>query len=324
MKAAVFHKYGDPDVLRLEDVERPTPRDSEVLVHVHAASVNDWDWGLIRGETTNRIFNGLLTPKRTIPGCDVAGVVEAVGSSVSSLAPGDTVYGDLCVSGFGAFAEYVCAPAASLCRKPDGMTFEQAAAVPQAAMLAVQGLIDVGQVDAGKQRVLLNGAGGGVGTFALQLLRAWDVQVTCVDRSDKLEALLTLGADQVIDYELEDFTRSEEQYDLILDPKTNRSPFAYLDALTPGGVYATVGGLNPRLAQTFLLGRYIKRRYGKELRIVALKPNKDLAFMNREFEAGRVVPVIDSVYELADAAEAMRRLVAADQIGKVIIRMDGG
>jgi NADPH:quinone reductase-like Zn-dependent oxidoreductase len=188
-------------------------------------------------------------------------------------------------------------------------------------MLAVQGLIDVGQVDAGKRRVLLNGAGGGVGTFALQLLRDREVHVTCVDRADKLEALRELGADHLIDYEAEDFTSSGEQYDLILDTKTNRSPFAYLDSLAPGGIYATVGGSNPRLAQTFLLSGHLKRRYGKEVRIVALKPNKDLAFMNREFESGRMVPIIDSTYELADAAEAIRRLVAADHIGKVIIRI---
>lgn len=318
----MFHNYGGPDVLRVEDVERPQPGASEVLVRVRAASVNDWDWGLIRGEITNRLLNGPLSPRRKIPGCDAAGEVEAVGSNVSSFSPGDKVYGDLCVSGFGAFAEYVSAPAESFYRMPQDMSFEQAAAVPQAAMLAVQGLFDVGRVDAGKQRVLLNGAGGGVGTFAVQLLRDHDVHITCVDRGDKLEALQNLGADRVLDYRQEDFTSTGERYDLILDPKTNRSPFAYLRALTADGIYATVGGQNSRLLQAFLLSRYIQRRHGKQVRIVALKPNKDLALMNREFEAGRVVPVIDSTYELADAAEAMRRFVAADQLGKVIIRID--
>ncbi|HSD29866.1 MAG TPA: NAD(P)-dependent alcohol dehydrogenase [Vicinamibacteria bacterium] len=189
MKAAVMERYGTPDVLELRDVAAPIPNAGQVLVRVHAASINDWDWGLLHGTPfVNRVLNGLLTPKVRIIGCDIAGLVEAVGADVKAFQPGDEVYGDLCASGFGAFAEYACAPAASLARKAAGMSFEQAAAIPQAAMLAVQGLVDVGRIRSGQQ-VLLNGAGGGVGTFALQLARLHDVEVTVVDKAGKLDML---------------------------------------------------------------------------------------------------------------------------------------
>ena len=186
-------------------------------------------------------------------GCDIAGRVEAVGGDVKAFQPGDEVYGDLCSSGFGAFAEYVCAPETGLAHKPAGMTFEQAAAIPQAGMLAVQGLIDVGRIQSG-QKLLLNGAGGGVGTFALQIARLYGVEVTVVDKPGKLDMLRAMGADHVIDYLKEDFTKSGKRYDLILDVKTNRSPFAYARALTLNGTYATVGGSIPRLLQALVLG----------------------------------------------------------------------
>src|SRR5687768_6368093 len=230
MKAVVMGRYGTPDVLEQRDVAKPTPKANEVLVRVLAASVNDWDWGLLRGAPINRMFDGLFTPKVRILGGDIAGRVEAVGRDVKAFQPGDEVYGDLCNSGFGAFAEYACAPEAALAHKPAGMTFEQAAAIPQAGMLAVQGLIDVGRIQSG-QKLLLNGAGGGVGTFALQLANLHDVEVTVVDKAGKLDMLRAMGADHVIDYLSEDFTKGGKCYDLILDVKTNRSPFAYARAL---------------------------------------------------------------------------------------------
>ena len=257
MKAVVMERYGTPDVLELRDVATPTPKANEVLVRVRAASINDWDWAMVQGSPfIARMLNGLFAPKVRIPGCDIAGRVEAVGADVKAFQPGDDAYGDLCQCGFGGFAEYACAPETGLARKPAGMTFEQAAATPQAGMLAVQGLIDVGRIRSG-QTVLLNGAGGGVGTFALQIAKLHDVEVTVVDKPGKLGLLQGMGADHVIDYLREDFTKAGPCYDLILDVKTNRSPSAYARALNPDGVYATVGGDTSRLLQVVTLGRLI-------------------------------------------------------------------
>lgn len=316
-----MERYGTPDVLELRDVARPTPKAREVLVRVHAASVNDWDWQMLRGTSfLIRILNGLFTPKVRIIGCDIAGRVEVVGEDVKAFQPGDEVYGDLSMSGFGAFAEYACAPEAGLAHKPRRMTFEQAAAIPQAGMLAVQGLIDVGRIRSG-QKLLLNGAGGGVGTFALQLARLYDVEVTAVDKACKLDMLRTMGADHVVDYLEEDFTRHGKGYDLILDVKTNRSPLAYARALNPHGTYVTVGGSIPRLLQALVLSPLISRLSNKHVRMVGLKQNKDLAYMNELFEAGKLVPVIDKRYTLADVAEAFRLFGTGNHKGKIIVTM---
>ena len=321
MKAVVMERYGTPDVLELRDVATPTPKPNEVLVRVFAASVNDWDWGMLRGTSfLIRILNGLFTPKVRIIGCDIAGRVEAVGEDVKAFQPGDEVYGDLSMSGFGAFAEYACAPEAALARKPPGMTFKQAAAIPQAGMLAVQGLIDVGRLRSG-QKLLLNGAGGGVGTFALQLARLYQVEVTVVDKASKLDMLRAMGADHLMDYLREDFTREGKCYDLILDVKTNRSPLAYTRALNPHGTYVTVGGSIPRLLQALVLSPLISRLSNKHVRMVGLKQNKDLAYMNELFEAGKLVPVIDRAYKLADLPEAFRHFGTGDHKGKIIVTM---
>ena len=224
------------------------------------------------------------------------------------------------MSGFGAFAEYACVPAANLARKPAGMSFEQAAAIPQAGMLAVQGLIDVGRIRSG-MKLLLNGAGGGVGTFALQIAKLYDVEVTVVDKPGKLDMLCAMGADHVVDYLKEDFTRSGRCYDLILDVKTNRSPFAYLRALNPNGAYVTVGGSIPRLLQALVMGPFTSRLYHKHLRLVGLRPNKDLHYMNELFEAGKLRPVIDGPYTLANLPEAFRLFGTGDHKGKIIVTM---
>lgn len=324
MKAIVLERYGSPDILELRDVASPTPKADEVLVRVQAASVNDWDWVLVRGTPlASRLLHGLFTPRVQIPGADISGRVEAVGEGVQSFQPGDEVYGDLCLSGFGAFAEYVCAPQASLACKPEGMTFEQAAAIPQAGMLAVQGLIDVGRIRPG-QEVLLNGAGGGVGTLALQIAKLYDAEVTVVDKPGKLDMLRALGADHTIDYLSEDFTKTGRRYDLILDVKTNRSPFAYLRALHPNGTYATVGGSAVRLLQIWVLSPWISWLTKKHVRVVGLKPNKDLAYMNELFESGRLVPVVDRKYKLADVPEALRFFGTGEHHGKIIVTMSGG
>jgi len=321
MKAVVMERYGTPDVLELRDVAKPTPKADEVLVRVHAASVNDWDWGLLQGTPfVNRMVSGLFTPKVQIIGGDIAGRVEAVGGDVKAFEPGDEVYGDLCMSGFGAFAEYACAPETGLAHKPARMTFEQAAAIPQAGMLAVQGLIDVGRIQTG-QKLLLNGAGGGVGTFALQMAKLYEAEVTVVDKPGKLGMLRAMGADHVIDYLKEDFTKGGKNFDLILDVKTNRSPFAYARALNPNGTYVTVGGNTSRLLQALVLGPLMSRLYNKHVRIVILKPNKDLAYTNELFEAGKLVPVIDGPYKLAELPEAFRLFGTGDHQGKIIVTM---
>ena len=321
MKAVVYEKYGSPDVLELREVETPTPEDDEVLIRVHAVSINDWDWNLLQGTPfASRLLSGFFRPKQTILGSDIAGRIEGVGKDVKRFAQGDEVFGDL--SGrWGGFAEYVCAPEAALALKPPGMTFVEAAAIPQAAMLAVQGLRDRGGIQPG-QKLLINGAGGGVGTFAVQIAKLYGVEVTGVDSSAKLELLRSLGFDKVIDYTQEDFTRNGARYDLILDVKTNRSIFDYARALSPNGTYVTVGGSMARLLQVVFLSPLISMTSKKAMRLVMLKANKDLAYMSELFEAGKVKPVIDRLRKLSELPEAMRTFGAANHKGKVVITLE--
>lgn len=321
MKAIVFRKYGSPDVLESAEVEKPTPRDDQVLVRVLAASLNDWDWGALHGKDfVNRLIFGLIRPKKQILGSDMAGRVEAVGKGVLRFRPGDEVFGDL--SGdWGGFAQFVCARETALALKPPGMTFEQAAAIPQAAMLAVQGLRDVGRIRQG-QKVLINGAGGGVGTFAIQIARLYEAEITAVDAPEKLDMLRSLGAAHVIDYTKQDFTRNGERYDLILDVKTARSIFDCARALGPSGVYVTVGGSMPRLLQALFVGPWISMTQGKNIRIVVLKANKDLAYMAELVEAGKVAPVIDGPYKLSEVRDAFRRFGEGRHKGKVVFAVE--
>jgi len=323
LKAIVYNKYGGIEALQIKEVEKPCPKDNEVLVKVHAVSINDWDWGKLDGNSLfNRLLSGLWKPKHQILGSDIAGRIEAVGKNVQGFQSGDEVFGDL--SGkWGGFAEYVCANEKALARKPLSMTFEQAAAIPQAAMLAVQGLIDEGHIQKG-QKLLINGAGGGVGTFGLQIAKLYDVEVTVVDSSDKLELLRSIGAAHVIDYTKEDFTKNSHQhYDLILDMKTNRPIYHYLRVLNPKGIYVTVGGSLSRLLQAFLLKPCISVFSKKKVSIVMLKPNKDLAYMNELFQAGKVKPIIDGHYSLEDVANAFRLFGKAGHKGKIVISVEG-
>jgi NADPH:quinone reductase-like Zn-dependent oxidoreductase len=265
---------------------------------------------------------GLLRPKRQILGSDIAGRIDAVGKNVRQFKVGDDVYGDL--SGkWGGFAEYVCAPENALALKPTRMTFEEAAAIPQAAMLAVQGLIDKGDIQPG-QKLLINGAGGGVGTFGLQLAKLNGLEVTAVDCAAKLDMLRSMGAAHVIDYSREDFTKSGKQYDLILDVKTNRPIVDYLRALTPNGRYVTVGGTMPRLFEALLMGPMISMFSDKKIIIVALKTNKDWVYMNELFEAGKIKCVIDGHFKLEEVPDAFRLFGKGEHKGKVVISIDSG
>lgn len=322
MRAIVYTKYGSPSNLTLTDVRKPTPGDDEVLVKIAAVSINDWDWQLLMGiPLANRLSNGIGRPKKhRILGCDVAGVVEATGKKIARFAPGDPVYGDLCMSGFGGFAEYVSAPENALSLKPKTMSFEQAAAIPQAAMLALQGLGVKGPLQYG-QRLLINGAAGGVGTFGVQMAKLKGVEVTGVDHTTKLDMMRSVGFDHVIDYLKEDFTENGKKYDYILDTKTSRSLHSYLRALRPHGVYATVGGDTSSLMQVLFAGRLLSKLSKKTMRLVILKPNKELAYLNDLFNSGKMKPVIDKTFQLEELPDAMMYFGQAKHKGKVMIQL---
>jgi NADPH:quinone reductase-like Zn-dependent oxidoreductase len=324
MKAIVLSRYGSPDDLRLEDISRPEPSEGEVLVRVHYSSVNDWDWSLLRGKPyLYRLLiglYGLLKPKVAVMGAEVAGIVEACGRNTSGFQPGDRVFGDVSMAGFGGFAEYVAVDENALGPVPAEMTFEQAVALPHAGMLAVQGLIDIGQIRE-SEKILINGAGGGVGIIAVQIAKQYGCEVTGVDSAAKLDALKSVGFDHVLDYRQTDFTSTGEQYDLILDTKTTRSPFRHLRALNTGGRYVTVGGDVPRILQTLMMGPLIARFSSKSARLVALKTNKDLDYLNQMFDQGGMKFVIDGPYPLSELPKAMRRFGQARHIGKIVIRV---
>lgn len=318
MKAIVYTKYGGPEVLHLKEIEKPCPKDDEVLIKVHAVSINDWDWGLLQGATFfDRLLSGVSKPRKQILGSDIAGRIEAVGKNVTRFKPGDEVYGDLSGS-WGGFAEYVCAREKALALKPTAMSFIDAAAIPQAAMLAIQGLRDKGKIRSG-QKLLINGAGGGVGTFGVQIAKLYGIEVTGVDSTSKLDMMRSMGFDHVIDYTKEDFTRNGKCYDLILDTKTNRSAFDYTRALCPDGVYVTVGGSINRLLQVLLLSPLIAMFSKKRVRIVALKANKDLPYMNELFENGKIKPLIDGPYKLEETAKAFGIFGKGEHKGKMVI-----
>lgn len=323
MKAMVLKKYGSPDDLQLKEVAIPTPKDNEVLIKVHAASINDWDWCLVRGTPFYiRLLCGLLNPKVMIPGVDIAGQVEAIGKNVKNFHQGDVVYGDISECGFGGFAEYVCAHEDAVVRKPASMTFVEAAAISHAAMLAVQGLRDKGQIQPG-QKVLINGAGGGVGTLGVQIAKCMGVEdVTGVDHARKLDMMRSIGFEQAIDYMQEDFTKNGQRYDLILDTKTNRSTCDYARALAPNGTYVTVGGTTARLFQALFLGPLVRMFRKKKIFIVGLKPNKDLEYINELFEAGKIKPVIDGPYTLDEVPKAIQHFGEGKHKGKVVITLE--
>jgi len=321
VKAVVYHKYGPPDVLQIKEVAKPTPTDDEILIKVHAVSVNRSDWESLIGKPLYARVGGLLKPRRPILGSDVAGRVEMAGRNITQFQPGDELFGE--IPGYhGGFAQYVCAPEKTLARKPAGMTFEEAAAIPQAGVIALQGILNKGQVQPG-QKVLINGAGGGAGTFAVQLAKLYGAEVTGVDNTGKLDFMRSLGADHVIDYTREDFTKNGKQYDLILDVIAHRSVFAYRRALKPNGTYFLVGGSVATLFQILLLGPWIRRTTSKKIRLLAVQPNrKDLVSITELCEAGKIVPVIDKRYPLSEVPEALRYLGEGRAKGKVIITVD--
>ena len=321
MKAIVRHEYGSPDVLKLEEVQKPTPTDDEVLIKVQAVSVNRSDWEGLIGKPLYARIGGLRRPGHQILGSDIAGRVEMAGRNIREFQPGDEVFGES--PGYhGGFAEYVCAPEKTLARKPAGMTFEVAAAIPQAGVIALQGIRDKGQVQPG-QKVLINGAGGSAGSFAVQLAKLYGAEVTGVDNTGKMDYLRSLGADHVIDYTKEDFTRNRNHYDLILDVIAHRSVFAYARALRPNGTYFFVGGSVATLFQILFLGPLMRKMTGKNIRILMVPQNrKDLIAVTELCEAGEIRPVIDRKYPFSEVPEAMRYVAEGRAKGKVIITVE--
>jgi NADPH:quinone reductase-like Zn-dependent oxidoreductase len=283
-----------------------------------ATAINDYDWSMVTGKPAiYRLFMGLFKPKHSTPGMELSGIVEQVGKGVTSFQEGDPVYGDISEFGFGTFAEYISLPPAALGLKPETMSFEDAAALPHAALLAYQGLMEKGELREG-QRILINGAGGGVGTLACQMARQYRCHITGVDSGAKIETLKGLGFDEFIDYQKEDFTASGKSYDLILDCKTNRNPGSYLRALAPGGRYVTVGGEPFRLIQLLVAGLFSRN---KKLFILALKPNRGLDRINQLFLAGVLKPVIDGPYTFEEIPALVRRFGEGRHTGKIVVRV---
>jgi NADPH:quinone reductase-like Zn-dependent oxidoreductase len=318
MKAIVRTQYGPPDVLQFAEVAKPSPTDNEVLIKLYAASVNPLDRYSIRGAPLIRLIPGLRKPKDPRLGVDVAGRVEAVGRNVTQFKPGDQVFG-VCR---GAFAEYACAMEDKLALKPANLSFEDAAAVPVAAITALQGLRDKGRIQPG-HKVLVDGASGGVGTFAVQIAKSFGAEVTAVCSTRNLDTARSIGADHVIDYTREDFTQSGQRYDLIVGANAHHSIFDYRRALSPDGIYVVVGGGLARIFQAMLLAPLLSLIGSKKTRFFIANINqKDLVLLKDLLEAGKVVPVIDRRYPLSDAAEALRYLEEGHAQGKIVLTVE--
>jgi NADPH:quinone reductase-like Zn-dependent oxidoreductase len=321
MKAIVYTKYGPPDVLQLKETEKPAPKDDEVLIKVHAASLNAYDWHALTADIflVRLMGFGLLKPKNKILGADIAGRVEAAGRNITQFEPGDDVFGDI---GRGGFAEYACARENRLVSKPANLSFEEAAAVPMAALTALQGLRDKGRIQPG-QKVLINGASGGVGTFAVQIAKSFGAEVTAVCSTAKMDTARSIGADQVIDYTKEDFTKNRQHYDLIFAANGYHPILDYRRALGPKGIYVVAGGTIAQMFQAMLLGPWISMAGSKKMGGLSAKVDqKDLIFIKELLEAGKVRPVIDRRYPLSEVPEALRYLGERHAQGKVVIALE--
>ncbi|MCP4151208.1 MAG: NAD(P)-dependent alcohol dehydrogenase [bacterium] len=323
MKAMIYTKYGSPDVLELKEIEKPAPGDNEVRIKIFATSLNAFDWRYLRGKPfLLRLMAGFPKPRNQILGIDIAGQVEAVGKNATQFKPGDDVYADISGWRFGGFAQYVCADEKIVAFKPGNITFEEAAAVPMAAVTALQGLRDHGGIQAG-QKVLINGASGGVGTFAIQIAKAFGAEVTAVCSTGKLDMVRSLGADHVIDYTKENFTENGQLYDLILAANGYHPIWDYKRALSPKGTYIMAGGTMTQMMQGNILGPMMSKAGGKKLGAFEAKPKqKDLDYIKVLIETGKVVPVIDKLYSLSEVAEAIRYLEDGHAKGKIVITVE--
>lgn len=314
-----FAKYGSPDDLRLIEVDIPTPKKNEVLVKIHASSINSWDWELLHATPfVNRVTFGLFRPSRVKTlGIDVAGVVEQVGANVREFRVGDKIYGDLSTCSFGGFAEYVAAPENALSLIPANVSYEQAATIPQAGLLAWQGLMK-GNIHPG-MKVLINGASGGSGSFAVQIAKLYGVEITGTCRTEKMDFVHSLGADHIIDYTKEDFTRSGRQYDLIIDAQAHYTIADYKRALNSGGSYIMHGGASSTIMQVMLLGPLVSILGNKKIGILLHKANEGLGELGELVSTGKVAPVIDKIFLLNEIVEAMKYYGAGHTKGKIVI-----
>lgn len=322
MKAYNIRNYGAPTkVLKMVEAKEPVPKNTEVLIKVCATTINDYDWCITSGNPLSyRLLFGIFRPRKklAIPGMEVAGIVTKLGNKATKFKIGDAVYGDISYYGFGSFAEFLCIDEKALIHKPDNMSFEEATSIPHASMLALQGLRDVGQIKDG-QKILINGGGGGVGSFGLQLAKLYDTEVTGVDTGEKLKAMESQGFDSVIDYKKEDFTKSKQQYDLILDCRTNRSLWRFLRVLTPRGKYITIGGRSGKLLQMLYMAPLLKLFSAKRMHMVMLKTNNDLTYIHRLYDENKIKCVIDGPYSFDKIPWAIQRFGAGLHNGKIVI-----
>lgn len=320
MKAARFEKYGSPEtVLSIKEVAKPTPKENEVLVKIHATTINDYDWSIVRGKPyLYRLMFGFSKPKHPIPGMELSGVIEETGVKVTDLKVGDAVFGDTSEFGFGSLAEYICIDEKALIKKPNALSFEEAAAIPHAFTLAFQALRDIGNIQEG-QKVLINGGGGGVGTLGLQLAKLHNCEVTGVDSAEKLAMMKSIGYDSVIDYKTTDFTKNGIQYDLILDCKSNKRALSYPRSLKPNGIYVTIGGNLTSLISVLFWGKIISLFSSKKLEILSLKPNKDLAEISEFVQQKKIKCIIDGPYTLEDIPRLIQYFGEGKHKGKIVI-----
>ncbi|SHJ80222.1 NADPH:quinone reductase [Arenibacter nanhaiticus] len=306
------------------EAEQPKPKSIEVKIKVYATAINDYDWCITTGKPlAYRLFFGLFCPKKKImiPGMEVAGIVDQAGNNATKFKVGDAVYGDISEFGCGSFAEFLCIDEKALARKPNNMSFEEATSIPHAAMLALQGLRDVGQIKE-HQKILINGAGGGVGSFGLQIAKLYNADVTGVDTGEKLKTMQTQGFDKTIDYKKEDFTKGDQQYDLILDCKTNRSLWKFLKVLKPKGKYVSIGGRSSKLLQMLYMSPILKLFSKKRVHLVTLKPNRDLEYINQLYEENSIYYVIDGPYNFDKIPWAIQRFGDGLHYGKIVIKVN--
>lgn len=322
MKAIVCRRYGPPAVLKLEQIPIPVPGEKEVLVKVKATTINDWDWSLVRGKPyIYRSFYGLFKPKKIVFGVEISGVVETSGPGATRFSTGDRVFGDISLVGYGGWGEYVAVPESALMTIPEEMGLEEAVALPHACGLAIQGLIDEGEIKEG-QSLLINGGGGGVGTLGVQIARILKVgKIVGVDHEDKFEIMNELGYDELIDYRETDITKADKKYDVILDTKTSRSPLAYLKILKPHGKYVTVGGSPIRLFQLLIYKRLVSIISGKSLKMLMLQPNKSLEPLASWIRDGKLKSVIDGPYSLEEIPDRLEYFGQGKHLGKVVISL---
>lgn len=311
-------------MLELIEIDQPEPKKSQVLVKVCATAINDYDWSITTGKpTAYRLIFGIGSPRKKmrIPGMELAGIVVEVGKNASKFKVGDAVYGDISEYGFGSFAEFLCIDERALSRKPGSMSFEEAASIPHAAMLALQGLRDVGHIKKG-QKILINGGGGGVGSFGVQIAKLYTTEVTGVDTGEKLKAMITQGYDHVVDYKKVDFTRRDQKYDLILDCKTTRSLSEFLRVLTPEGKYVSIGGNSGKLLQMLYMSPLLKLFSKKRMHMLMLKSNKDLEYIHQLYENNKIKCVIDGPYTFREIPWAIQRFGNGLHHGKIVISVN--